>query len=109
MTENACTALMKRPRRDRKTRAIAVPLGRIIGERLKAAREATGLTQVALGGKLGALPQVVSMMEHGRSIPALWNIILWARACGQDPRVLLSEIVDEVDAAEKAAREDQGR
>lgn len=53
-----------------------------IGARLRAAREAAGLSQVALGERLGLAQSKISAYERGAWMPRLDLAWRWAQACG---------------------------
>ena len=58
-------------------------------ERIAAARKAAGLTQEALGEKLGVSRQAVSKWETGAADPSTANLLALARLYGVSPEELL--------------------
>lgn len=60
-------------------------------ERIAAARKAAGLTQEALGEKLGVSRQAVSKWESGASDPSTSNLLALARLYGISAEELLRE------------------
>lgn len=60
-------------------------------ERIAAARKAAGLTQEALGEKLGVSRQAVSKWESGASDPSTSNLLALARLYGVSAEELLRE------------------
>ena len=59
-----------------------VPTRASIGARMRAAREAAGLSQVALGEKLRLPQSKISAYELGKWMPRLDLAWRWAQACG---------------------------
>ena len=60
-------------------------------ERIAAARKAAGLTQEALGEKLGVSRQAVSKWESGASDPSTSNLLALAKLYGVSAEELLRE------------------
>lgn len=60
----------------------AVPTRTSIGARMRAAREGAGLSQVALGERLGLPQSKISAYERGAWMPRLDLAWRWAQACG---------------------------
>lgn len=64
---------------------------RIFGARVKALREAAGLTQIALAKKAGVQQGQLSEIEIGKRIPRLDTIKKLARALDVPPHVLITD------------------
>lgn len=60
----------------------SAPTAASIAARLRAAREAAPLTQVALADKLGVHQSLVSAYERGERTPGAVLLWRWAQACG---------------------------
>lgn len=54
----------------------------LIGERLKAIREAKGMSQGDIENKTGFMRSYVSRIENGHTVPHLNTLEKWARALG---------------------------
>jgi len=61
-----------------------------IGERIRARRVATGLSQAALGSP--RTRSFVSQVEHGRIAPSLASLFAFAERLGLDPAELISGV-----------------
>lgn len=66
-------------------------------ERIAAARKAAGLTQEALGEKLGVSRQAVSKWEMGTSEPSTSNLMALAQLFGVTAEELLREVAGETE------------
>lgn len=64
-------------------------------ERIAAARKAAGLTQEALGEKLGVSRQAVSKWETGAADPSTANLLALAKLYGVSPEELLRNAQNE--------------
>ena len=74
-----------------------------VGQRIKAAREAKGLTQEGLAALVDLSPTHVSVIERGLKIPNLDSFVAIANALGVSADSLLIDVVDH--ATESAACE----
>lgn len=74
-----------------------------VGQRIKAAREAKGLTQEGLAALVDLSPTHVSVIERGLKIPNLDSFVAIANALGVSTDSLLIDVVDH--ATESAACE----
>jgi transcriptional regulator with XRE-family HTH domain len=63
--------------------------GKTLGERLREAREAAGLTQDDAGAKIGRNGQTLWRWEHGRNEPNASDVAQLANVYGVPPHVLL--------------------
>ncbi len=72
-----------------------------VGQRIKAAREAKGLTQEGLAALVDLSPTHVSVIERGLKIPNLDSFVAIANALGVSADSLLIDVVDH--ATESAA------
>lgn len=63
-----------------------------LGERLRALREAAGMSGAQLAGALGTgwRQSKISKIENGRQLPTIEEVRAWAIAAGADPRPLLA-------------------
>lgn len=105
MTESEAVVRMKHARAGRTRRNVLTPFNRIVGARLKVARVGAGMTQEALGQRLGVVRCEIANAERGRHTLRLQRIIRWCRACGKDVGELMTEIVASIDAAEVEGQE----
>jgi transcriptional regulator with XRE-family HTH domain len=62
----------------------------VIGERIREARKAAGLTQAVLGGKSGLATSTICDIEKGRSKPSLDSLERIATALGVTSSFFLS-------------------
>ena len=69
-----------------------------VGQRIKAAREAKGLTQEGLAALVDLSPTHVSVIERGLKIPNLDSFVAIANALGVSADSLLIDVVDHADA-----------
>jgi len=67
----------------------APPTKSSIGARMRAAREAAGLTQVELAARLGVRQAQVSLYESGAREPGAVLLWRWAQAIGCDVGALV--------------------
>ena len=74
-----------------------------VGQRIKAAREAKGLTQEGLAALAGLSPTHISVIERGVKIPNLDSFVAIANTLGVSADSLLVDVVDH--AADSAACE----
>ena len=74
-----------------------------VGQRIKAAREAKGLTQEGLAALVDLSPTHVSVIERSLKIPNLDSFVAIANALGVSADSLLIDVVDH--ATESAACE----
>jgi len=74
---------------------------RIIGLRVREARKAAGLTQVALAERLGRTVESISNLERGKSLPSLEGLAAIADALGWRLPDLLSGIEAEAPDRER--------
>jgi len=63
---------------------------RIVGQRIRAARKAAGLTQETLGEQVGRTKETISKVERGKSMPAVKDLL---RLTGQLDTTLASLFV----------------
>lgn len=63
-----------------------------IGKRISAGRKALGLSQEALGERLGVSRQAVSKWENGTSDPSTSNLLALAKLYGVSAEELLREV-----------------
>ncbi len=63
--------------------------GRELGEVIRAARRATGLTQEAVAHALDVRQSSVSQWERGTTLPRTLHLIGLMRLCGSEPMALL--------------------
>lgn len=75
----------------------------VVGRRIRAAREARGLTQAHLATTLGRTPTSVSYWEGGQRAPGLEDLVEIARVLGIDPATLLPSQPPRVLARAQAA------
>jgi transcriptional regulator with XRE-family HTH domain len=61
---------------------------------LRGLREAAGLTQRELGGRLGRPQSWVYNCETGNRRVDLTEFVAWARACGRDPAAEFARFLD---------------
>ena len=71
-------------------------------ERIAAARKAAGLTQEALGEKLGVSRQAVSKWETGTADPSTSNLLALAKLFGVSAEELLQSVEKSAPDAEKS-------
>lgn len=69
----------------------------IVGQRIKAAREARGLTQEALAAIVDLSPTHISVIERGLKTPNLDSFVAIANALGVSADALLVDVVDHVE------------
>lgn len=69
----------------------------IVGQRIKAAREARGLTQEALAAMVDLSPTHISVIERGLKTPNLDSFVAIANALGVSADALLVDVVDHVE------------
>lgn len=67
---------------------------KVFGERLKAAREAKGLTQDQLSALVDTSPNHLSALERGLKLPRLETFVAIANALDLSADALLFEVVD---------------
>jgi transcriptional regulator with XRE-family HTH domain len=60
-----------------------------IGKILTARREELGLTQEALGKRIGTTQSGVSALEQGKTVPTFASLYQWARALGVELQIEL--------------------
>ena len=72
-----------------------------LGGRIQAGRKAAGLSQEALGEKLGVSRQAVSKWENGTSEPNTSNLMALARLYGIPAEDLLKGVESALEAQEK--------
>jgi transcriptional regulator with XRE-family HTH domain len=60
-----------------------------LGENIRAARDAAGLSQEAVGRELGTDADYIRDIEKGRTEPSLTRFVQLARTLGIDPAELL--------------------
>jgi transcriptional regulator with XRE-family HTH domain len=75
----------------------------VVGRRIRAAREARGLTQSDLAAALGRTPTSVSYWEGGQRSPGLDDLVELARVLGVEPATLLPSQPPKVLARAQAA------
>jgi transcriptional regulator with XRE-family HTH domain len=75
----------------------------VVGQRIRAAREARGLTQSDLAAALGRTPTSVSYWEGGQRSPGLDDLVEIARVLGVEPATLLPSQPPKVLARAQAA------
>ncbi len=78
---------------------VTSPARRAVAEALASARRRAGLTQRALAAKLGQLPSTVAKMEMGQRRLNVVELVRLAEALGEDPRTLVTEVVEAVTSA----------
>jgi transcriptional regulator with XRE-family HTH domain len=66
--------------------------GARLGARLRAQREAVGLTQAALAEKAGVTSNYVGVLERGLKLPTLDTLIVLAKALDVNPAELLGDL-----------------
>jgi len=83
-------------------------LVRTYGERLKALRDALGLTQEAMATRMGYKRQGnLSLYEKDRKRPSVKTVLRHARACGKKPSEFLNDVVvTEYDRIKSGAYDD---
>ena len=64
--------------------------GNHLPENLRRAREAAGLSQRALGAKIGGWSSYICDLEHGRRNPTMRSLAKLAAALGTTPAALIS-------------------
>ena len=69
----------------------------IVGQRIKAVREARGLTQEALAAMVDLSPTHISVIERGLKTPNLDSFVAIANALGVSADALLVDVVDHVE------------
>jgi transcriptional regulator with XRE-family HTH domain len=65
--------------------------GARLGARLRARREALGMSQADLGEKAGITPNYVGVLERGLKLPTLDTLVALAKALGVPASELLGE------------------
>jgi transcriptional regulator with XRE-family HTH domain len=60
-----------------------------VAARLRWARRASGLTQTTLAIDSRVSRTTIFKVEQGKRIPGLATILLWCKACGVSPYVIL--------------------
>ena len=68
----------------------------IVGQRIKAAREARGLTQEALAAMVDLSPTHISVIERGLKTPNLDSFVAIANALGVSADALLVDVVESI-------------
>lgn len=63
----------------------------LIGQRLKEIREAKNLSQADIADATGFVRSYISRIEHGRSVPSVETLEIWAHALGMPLYQLMSE------------------
>mgnify|MGYP001543539242 CR=1 FL=1 len=74
-----------------------------VGQRIKAAREAKGLTQEGLAALVDLSPTHVSVIERGLKIPNLDSFVAIANALGVSADSLLIDVVDHATGSRKGS------
>ncbi len=72
----------------------------LIATRVKAARQAKGVTQEELAEAIDRTVETISNLERGKSLPSLQTLMVIANALG----ITLSELLEDVEAPPSPAR-----
>ena len=78
-----------------------------VGQRIKAAREAKGLTQEGLAALVDLSPTHVSVIERGLKIPNLDSFVAIANVQGVSADSLLIDVVDNATESEAGGLSDR--
>lgn len=78
------------------------PLYREFGRLMKSGRETTGMSQAALGRRIGLSRTSVTNIESGRQHVSLRQLFEIAQALGRSPESLLPEVAAELPAEIKS-------
>lgn len=78
-----------------------------VGQRIKAAREAKGLTQEGLAALVDLSPTHVSVIERGLKTPNLDSFVAIANALGVSADSLLIDVVDHATESEACELSEQ--
>ncbi len=65
-----------------------------IGNRIRSAREATGMTQGELAQAVGCTPQHMGILERGLKLPKLETLVTIANALGTSSDLLLQDVLE---------------
>ena len=67
---------------------------KVIGQRIRAAREAAHITQEELGNAVGCTAKHIGAIERGIKTPSLDTFIIIANAIGASADLLLQDVLD---------------